>query len=577
MGFNQDILRPLRSKLKAKQFVCFDTETLGDTSEFYICGVKDKDGQLTFFNREAAIKHLLNPKIKGLRVCTNLAFDFDVVFSGLPIWYEFKKIMKGSDYVFCSLKKGHKTITFIDAFSFGSFSVKKQGEIIGKGKLGEPQAFGRKPINLEELEELLEYNATDCEVTYEFMKLIQEGINELGGELKTTIASSSMNTYRRRYMTGTYKKEETRFPGINKLIYEAYYGGRTEAFKRGTFKGIKIYDMNGLFSWSQLNDYPNPNTAHYKTQGNINMIRRFEGISRVNVTCPEMNRPFLPIHGKKLLFPWGTWTAAYTHLELRYALTIGYIINEVYETLYYTQVFTPFAEFINDTYKKRRAYQKKGNSLQVVMKLIANSLYGKWGQRRLNDVEFIPREKGMVYPKDFILGRDMVYKQTPKECNYAHVFPIFSVYTSAYARIKMFPYIRDEATIYTDTDSVFTTKEYKMGTKLGELKLEAHLKECLIIRPKLYKKTDFNGDIRIKAKGMMRMKPEGFDAILHGERYDYRKPSKLKSSIRKGIKTNTWQELSKTANLEDDKRKWKEPFDAEAQQDSEAWRASDNA
>lgn len=575
-GFNQDILKPLRSKVKVKDFVVFDTETLGDTSEFYICGIKDKDGFTTYFKKEAAIQHLLDPHIKGLRVCTNLSYDFNVLFQDQPVWFEFKKIMKGSDYVFCSLKRGHKTITFIDAFSFGSFSVKKQGELVGKGKLGEPHAFGRKPRNLEELEELLEYNNMDCEVTYDFMRLIQRGINELGGELKATIASSALNIYRHRYMTRNFRKESSRYPGINKMIYAAYYGGRTEAFKRGTFKSVKIFDMNGLFSWAQLNEYPDPNTARYRSEGNQKMIRLFEGISTVNITSPLLNRPFLPIHGKKLLFPIGTWTGTYTHKELNFAMSIGYTINKVYDTLYYTRTFYPFNDFITDTYNKRLGYQAKHSSLERVMKIISNALYGKWGQRRLNDIEFIKREPGMVYPSDYVIGEHMVYKQTPKECNYAHVFPIFSVYTAAMARIKMYPYIKDEATIYTDTDSVVTAKSYPTSNKLGELKLEANLKEILVIRPKLYRKLEYDDTVKIKAKGMMKIKPEGFEKLLKGLSYEYRKPSKLKTSIRRNIKVNTWQTQSKTADLEDDKRKWKHRFNPIIIEESEPWTAEDN-
>lgn len=594
-SFVQDTLKPLRSKIRQHEFISFDIETTSDNSDFYICGIKNKDEQITFFRKEDAIKYLLNPHIKGIRVANNLSFDFNILFYQDKRFLNFKKIMKGSDYVYCSYKIGHKTIKFLDAWSFGSFSVETEGEILKIPKKKQPSNVDhlklqmingqnieipvwRKPKTLDELESLLDYNQNDCLITEKYMQLIQQGINELGGELKATIASSSMNIYQHAFMLRTMRKEEAIYPGINKLIYDAYYGGRVEAFKRGLFLDVKIFDANGLFSWSQLQEFPDPNSCVYLEKGgDIQLIMKYPGISTVTIKCPKMDKPFLPIHGVKLIFGFGIWRASYTHLELKYAVeNLGYEILKIHHTLYYTKTFYPFKEYIEKIYSKRLEYQLENNPLESCMKLCANSLYGKWAQHNLSDVEFIEKRNDTAYPEDCTIGDKYVYKTTSKICNYAHVFPIFSVYVTAYARIKMFPFLCDKETIYSDTDSLITTKDYPVSKVLGDFKLECKCKKVLIVRAKFYKKILEDDKVIIKAKGFTRIKEENFTDLLLGKDFYFRKPSKLKTSIRKKINPNTWQLLHKKINLEDDKRKWEKPFNQYESQDSNAWCITDN-
>jgi hypothetical protein len=75
---------------------------------------------------------------------------------------------------------------------------------------------------------------------------------------------------------------------------------------------------------------------------------------------------------------------------------------------------------------------------------------------------------------------------------------------------------------YMDTDSIITDKplaENLVGDKLGQFKLEHHIKEGYFISNKTYCIVDFNNNVVIKAKGVdpSSLNLDNFKALLHGQ------------------------------------------------------------
>jgi len=199
----KNTLIPLTSKIKKFDFVGFDVETydVKGVQTFYFGSIFYYDAKgyevfETYFDRETLINRILTPTFKSKYiVATNLAFDYSSLFYGTIHWNDLKLIWRGSDLITVKYKLPNKkgSINFIDTFNYVGFSVAKLGSIIGINKMKQPNYIGkRKCKNKEELKYFIEYNKYDCKISCNFMYFLQKGLNEIGGSLKLTIASSSL-------------------------------------------------------------------------------------------------------------------------------------------------------------------------------------------------------------------------------------------------------------------------------------------------------------------------------------------------------------------------------------------------
>jgi hypothetical protein len=585
MGNKQftNILKPLsQKKLKKYDFIGFDVETIGVNNEFYMGGLYyyTKSGKPVFkyfFNKLKMIDFILTKKFQGKYiVATNLNFDLTVLFYNTPEWNELEILKQQSNIIFAKYKpyknKKKGTIRFIDTFNYLKTSVHNLGKIINKPKLEKPECLGRIPNNKQEKEQLIRYNKRDCEVSCDFMYFLQKGINEAGGNLKITIASSSFDIWRRNFLNKTLVKEEKvlKDNSIKDFIFSGYYGGRTEVFKRGEFKNIYYYDINSLYPSVMKNClYPLPQSVENIKNPDISNIHKHEGVSDVFVYCPNNIKPLLPHKTKdKLIFPSGIFRGSYNHNELRKALEIGYKILEIKKQIIYNVTFKPFDKFVEHFYNKRKELKSKGSEMEIVYKLVLNSLYGKFGQKKIETQEIInPNHftdneqfeelKNKLEYIDFDIdekGR-ILFRKT-EDYNGINVYPIIASYVTSNARILMYEYIKYSDIIYTDTDSCISEKPLFENVKeLGFMKLEGFFKRGIFIKPKMYllENEDF---IDIKVKGLPKATKEDFLNILDGKFIKKIKFAKLNESFRRGLNVNQILEMTKKFSLEDDKRVW---------------------
>ena len=602
-------LVPLFTKhYKEKRLIGFDIETHGKTNTFYMGGLYFPDGTYkSFYSKEAFIREFLKKKYytNTYMVATNLGFDLTGLFYGLKEWNSLDIIMSGGRMISGSLlAKNRQRLTFIDSFNHAPFSVAQMGDMLKLPKLKSPVALGKIPSSLLERTELEVYNKRDCEVTQKFTERLQQGYKQAGGKIKLTIASTSLEIFRRKYLRKVLYKERVVLGFDPKyLIYESYFGGRTEAFQRGSIfskqdckkKGIpfekyRMYDINSLYPSVMINEYPDPNFPRYQKTGKISIIEKYEGITRVKMFCPPMKYPLLPMRiDNKLIFATGIINGMYTHVEIRKALSLGYRLDHIGETLYYKKTFLPFKEFIIDMYNKRKELKAKGDPNEIVYKLIMNSAYGKFGAKHLSETIFFNKEflddEGInaVRNNPNVIMKDdnngMIINN--KECDESYVFPIFASYTTAYARIKLHDYLVMSNAIYSDTDCVITKELIPESKELGAMKLEHDILEACIVKPKMYYlKALVNGEEKeiLKLKGVPKrllykdeqvmLDKNIFYEILKGESVHYNKFTKLKEGVRRGIMPNTIIEMEKFIQVTDDKRDWEKPFSIEYLGDS---------
>lgn len=617
----------LTGKVKKFLFVGFDVETVND--KFYSGGLwwKDEKGNENWFyttDKRKLIEKVLSRYFCDYKiVATNLGYDFNSLFYDEPEWNKFNAIiMKNSRVMFADWRPeskrkvhdgknsaSHGRVTFYDTLNYAQLSVEKLGEILRVRKMKAPDFLGqREPITYGEDGELKyyqevinekiiyyteaqyleEYNKRDCMISCLFAEFFQKGLNELGGKMQMTSASSAMDLYRRAYMKEPIIKEKyiLKDDSINDFIFSGYYGGRTEAFSRGKIEGVNYYDVNSLYPYVMLNKMPLPQSVKIVKKCSERLIHNFMGVTSCEVIVPKMMYPPLPVRSEKLIFPTGKFKGTWNNNELSYAISQGVKIKKITKQIIYQKSHTPFKEYVTDLYKKRLMYKKENNSFEIVVKLMMNSLYGKFAQKNISEYRVFEWDKlDSKHAKIYYRNDNMGYKidhldnkiifRKDKQCKAVFIFPIYSSYITSYARIHLHKLIIKSNALYVDTDSIITYKEMEVSEGLGGLKCEGSNESAIIVKPKFYTYAD---DVKIKGLSktvdgegkIIKTGKKEFNELIKGGVVNKKRFSGLKESVRRGIAPNTTITTPKTMDVEDNKRVWNSPFSPDEFQTSEA-------
>jgi hypothetical protein len=539
-------LRPTQAKIKAKKIFGFDIETSGENNDFVMGSIYGENFLKIFWDKREMQKFFYSSHIirSGVIFATNLGFDFFSLFDEFEEYSKFELQMRGDRFIKIKLSvTKNEKIVFYDTLNFLMASVENLGNILKIPKLPKPTCItsegARYPANETEKKELEIYNIRDSEITYKFGKFLQDSFNEIGTNLRPTIASTSMSLFRNKYLKFTLLQPTRE---VLEIMFNAYYGGRTESFIRGfidketinkiknkkidnELEGLNYYDVNSLYPFvMRTKIYPYTNTMKYTDEPSIELLKH-EGFSQCLIIAPKMNIPLLPhrIDGK-LCFPHGNWIGWYCHNELRKAIELGYVV-QLAQTYYCTESFNPFPEFVDDLFTKRMVYKNQGSPLELIYKILLTSLYGKFAQRlEHGEIMFIrssedkvrldnyidenmtliskgyePRYKvysPMLKTKEIegkLYDISTIYYVTDNEnVEYASfINPMISAYITAWARLELYRHfenvIAKKGTLYyCDTDSLTSDVLLPTGKNLGELKRELFATNGIIVKPKVY-------------------------------------------------------------------------------------------
>lgn len=176
---------------------------------------------------------------------------------------------------------------------------------------------------------------------------------------------------------------------------DAFFGGRVECITpywkaKGTERAHYV-DVNSMYpAVMKDHEYPiGPPTVLKKGRDAFVPWEQFLGVAKIKIRSPsEMHLPFLPHRSKegKVLFALGTFIGTYTSVEIKKALSLGYVIEDVFEQWHYPRSSTTvFSQYIDTFYEMKRKAKEQGNKgLALISKLCLNSLYGKFGQSQKN-------------------------------------------------------------------------------------------------------------------------------------------------------------------------------------------------
>lgn len=323
-----------------------------------------------------------------------------------------------------------------------------------------------------------------------------------------TVAGTSLKSWQRHIGDEIYNC--SKWGGEEIFIRDGYYGGLVFLTTDQTQYDVETYDKNS--------SYPDSMVRYGVPYGRAFECKDFEsgkmGIYRVRVKTPDdLTIPILPGRNAKGGMRWqrGEFDTTCTSSELIFAANQGYEILQVYSGLAFESRVFPFSEYINLCKFIRQNF--KGEALEMVAKLLQNSLYGKYGSRRerlkvLHAASITdPEELLDTLPMDEF-GEWLVRSELDEEMR---CMPHWAAFITAHSRLSLLQTaytVGVENVIYGDTDSLTIKKGYAhlidVGNEYGQWKHEKSWREFRAIAPKVYAGILDNGEYKGAAKGLPR-------------------------------------------------------------------------
>lgn len=402
--------------------------------------------------------------------------------------------------VIMAWRKDSSTITMLDTLNWWRHSLALIGESVGAPKLPMPrQSSSREKWDI--------YCRNDVEVirtaVHRWWAFLAR--YDLGG-FAPTLASQAFRTYRHRFMDARILIDAN--PVALELARDSYHGGRTEAFRIGRVKGpIRVFDVNSMYPYVMREQlFPTALKLHARNPTHAELARWLS--SRCVVArCQVVTRVprYAVVRDGRLLFPIGRFYALLTTPDLLTALKHREL-GECSEAAVYERA-PIFRRFVDELYAHRLEARAKGDTVTVhQLKILLNSLYGKFGQRgivwtKTADAPDLQPRTWIDYDLDS--GVKTVHRQiggieqtrtTDAESYSSH--PAIAAHVTAYARAYLWSLISlagRSHVVYCDTDSVWTDAtgaralaSRVSSDRLGALKLEATHKWVTIHSAKDY-------------------------------------------------------------------------------------------
>jgi len=464
-------------------------------------------------------------------IARNIVFDFTVLRGWENLHkegYKLRFFHNNGVSVIVTVRKGNKSIVFLDSMNWFPESLAKTGERIGIPKM---------KIDFETCteKELIDYCRNDVLIDFEnFKQFIRFLEGNMISRLCYTRASTAMAAYLlRHYNTEIFIHNNAE---AIKLERDSYKGGRCECFYIGepNYDTFYVLDVNSLYPFVMRNNmYPvKYKKKLYKTTPNMlrNTIKTKSVVARVLI---ETNEPVYAVKRERTLFPIGMFETTLCTPELDYALRHGHI-KQVYNCVIYEQA-NIFKSYVDTIYTLRQDFKSAGVDVyQNLCKYLLNSLYGKWGQKAENWVKIgvcpnEPDREELLFTCDsnkvmrlrYLLGEVFELKSYGESYN---SFPAISSHVTAYGRMYLWSLMQLAGIgnyFYCDTDSLIVNDKgmdnltpVLNDTKLGFMKHEETTHKLIIHGLKDYEK-----DSKIVIKGIRRNAVKIGDGVYKQEQW----------------------------------------------------------
>ena len=360
-----------------------------------------------------------------------------------------------------------------------------------------------------------------------------------------TLSSLAMKIFKTHYM-----KKDTIYQllgSIESNIRKSYTGGAVDAYipsnrinshldRQGIYRKLFYYDVNSLYPTVMANA-PMPVGEPVAFKGDIRKLYPdAQGIFYCNIKSPDhLEHPILQrkVKGRGTVAGLGTWTGWITSVEIDRAVSCGYQFEILKGYQFETKVI--FREYVLRLYALRKSYPKS-HPMNLIAKLLLNSLYGKFGMKTESTklaiydyntkagkatLDSLMAGVDVESVHDFLdlgLQRFLIVKKVIKNIlseeedhyNGPDVNIAVAGFITGAARVYMSRFKNNSSLTgnlyYSDTDSIVTDKElpqHLVGVELGQLKLEHVVRKGVFLAPKAYILEAVNGEVVIRVKGVI--------------------------------------------------------------------------
>jgi len=469
------------ARSEIRHVFALDTETdengdimlLADSEENYL--------ELDDITPQKVIKFLFSKRYQGSwNFFYNLTFDAEVILKTLcKVLYNYIKTrtlsFKFDGYTIqyipqkkLSILKGHHSSVFFDIAQYYHESL-DQAYLHNIGKLPEwyvdikskRKSFTRY-FYKHNARKIRKYSFADCTFTKELADHWIQLFHEAFG------------FHAQRWISSGYLAEKVLINGkipfprfsdlsydVQELAWRSYYGGRFEIIKRGFIGQGYLYDINSAYPFILAN-IPDIVKGKWISSDKIS-DNALIGFCKIEANIPDLKYvpPFPFKTNNRLIFPSGKFITYCTLAELRACKNPEfYTILESWQYLDDNPAY-PYKEFIESIYKKRLELKQEKNPLQLPLKVILNSIYGKTAQRKGNKI-------GNLFS------------------------PIIASTITGTTRAMLYEFVADhdigKDVVSFATDSIITTKKIEIDSeKLGDFKFENSGNDVYVLQNGIYR------------------------------------------------------------------------------------------
>lgn len=495
--------KPLRGKPDVRTIIGFDVEGSGAAGGF-VCGAIAGYSIREFYTERGAMwERLLDLGSRGAWLFAhNLEYDLPIVAG--DDWPTGRITFKTMGVLWAEYDVRNKTAKFYDSLNlFPRFRVVDLGKLLQLPKLKLDRGMletlqngytwgGLSPA---EQETVKAYNVRDAEIVQGAVSLMQDTCLAIGGELKGTIASVSMDIYRRTFHRWPWPIVPN---DVNEDARSGFYGGRVENFAIGQIEHANLYDTNSLYpSVQRKTRYPH--SAHLQKVLHPNSLAGFtnwEGVAKCEVSVPYSFVPPLPWRSQgRLFFPHGLLHGTWPIAELRNAHNYGVRVRSIEWVVGSSVTFNPFEDFIDTLWAMRQTFLAADDRRHAIVKLILNSLYGRFGLNPDNSLYVLTevgknidwsKHRGSV-THDWN-GRLLLLSPIENMRPPQYVNVLIAAQVSAEGRLHLHKEldVQGDDALYCDTDSILTTGSIATGDQLGQWREQMHDGTADLLGPKEY-------------------------------------------------------------------------------------------
>lgn len=427
-----------------------------------------------------------------------------------------------------------------------AFTGKKKVDLAELLKVPKGRLY-RELSRLRHDDVLKKYLRRDVLLLWHTMRNFQALVNSEGANLKSTIGSTAMDVFRRKFLRSKVyiNRHLSTCPDLragtetltchgcgHRYFREAFYGGRTEIFTTSYHTprpnrpnapeagqgDLYLYDVNSMYPWAMTQSMPTGMASVIEGGDGETVLRQGRtmiGIIDCDVEIPadtylpplpkrirfEKSKP-APVGvgdrrpGSKLAFPTGSFRGVWDTAELSLLPEVGGRITKVHRQAWFSAepLFAPYVAQFYAYRDKKDPKWTKGRS--EFGKRMGNHLFGKYAQGELQEELFLdPPYEAISKLKLYSTARlGIFWKYTDHKPD--HVAPQLAVHITALARVRLWRILsavraQGGRVYYCDTDSVVCSfpagvAPWPSESQLGGLKMEHHLRRAQFVLPKLY-------------------------------------------------------------------------------------------